>query len=323
MFHIHNGDCSAEIAKRSSIPGEHFAWREAVVEGPAPANRDAAEWRKLRAQYLAEAYGLDHDVEKELAAQDEQLKRAGERDEVVLWFEHDLFCQVNLIYLLDWFSRELPGAKLSLVCINKFPGKQNFRGLGELNPEELASLFPKRQTVVPRRFAAASAAWQAYCSRDPTDIQSLVETDIDALPFLPAALRVHLRRFPSTRNGLGRIENCALEIIGSGTASFGEVFRKFQDVEPIYGTGDAQFWIALRRLIDVSQPLLSLTNATITTDVDPSAQFEITELGKSVLAGEGDFVSINGINQWLGGVYLEDDRALWRWDEETEKLVYG
>lgn len=324
MFHVHNGDCSAEIARRSSIPGEHFSWREALVVGPAPANRDVAEWLKLRARHLAEAYGLDPaEVEKDLAAEEEQLRRSTEHDEVVLWFEHDLFCQINLIYLLNWFGDQSAApANLSLICIGDFPGKQNFRGLGELAPEEMAALFPNRQQVTPKHFAAARSAWNAYCSRDPTDIQSLLETDLETLPFLHPALQAHMRRFPSTRNGLGRIENRALKLVASGTKDFANLFSEFQDAEPAYGFGDAQFWLALRQLIHVSQPLLA-TSGNMMSDIEPAASFEITEVGRSVAGGEADFVNLNGINQWLGGVYLEDDRALWRWDEAAEKLVYG
>ncbi len=325
MLHIHNGDASADVARTSAIPGEHFAFREALVEGPTPANRDTAEWRKLRAQHLAEAYGEDLDrCERELEAQDEELKRSNVHDEVVLWFEHDLFCQVNLLYLLQWFAQQQPKAKLSLVCIVQFPGKDNFRGLGELNAEQLASLFPSRRLVTQEQLTLAQSAWDAYCSRDPTDIQSLLETDTVALPFLRPALLAHLQRFPSTRNGLGRIENCALQLVTSGVDDFGELFRRFQDAEPRYGLGDAQFRLALRRLIEAGQPLLNAVGTDVkTTQLDPTMRYEITELGKSVLAGQADFVNLNGIQRWLGGVYLEDDRAVWRWDDQAEKLVFS
>src|SRR5688572_27998219 len=135
MLHIHNGDASADTAKQSTLPGEHLAWRESLMTGPTPAGLSGREWRSLRAQHLSEAYGVDFkECEQELLDQEKKLASFGEHDEVVLWFEHDLFCQTNLLYLLNWFEQQDMGnTRLSLICIGEFPGKENFRGLGELN----------------------------------------------------------------------------------------------------------------------------------------------------------------------------------------------
>jgi hypothetical protein len=41
----------------------------------------------------------------------------------------------------------------------------------------------------------------------------------------------------------------------------------------------------------------------------------ITETGQRVLQGQADFVELNGIDLWLGGVHLRADN-LWRWDNQ-------
>jgi len=62
-----------------------------------------------------------------LRAQEEALSRFSDHEEVVLWFEHDLFCQVQLIFLLNWLAqRELGKTKLSLIFIGEFPELQTF-----------------------------------------------------------------------------------------------------------------------------------------------------------------------------------------------------
>ena len=134
-------------------------------------------------------------------AQEEKLAAAiSSHEEIVLWFEHDLFCQVHLVYLLDWFaSQNLRETKLSLICINEFPGKEDFRGLGELSADELTSLFPARREVTPEQYATAKAAWRSYSADNPTAVSKFLQTDTNALPFLDAALRAHLSRFPATR----------------------------------------------------------------------------------------------------------------------------
>lgn len=324
LLHIHNGDATANIAKASAIPGEHFAWREALIDGPSPANMTAVEWRRLRAQHLVEAYKVEPDeCEQELLQQEEKLASFREYDELVLWFEHDLFCQVNLIYLLNWFAQQQLGeTKLSLVCIGSFPGKENFRGLGELNVEELSSLFPARQRVTPAQLDLSMRAWEAYRSPDPRNIQMLTRGETTALPFLGAALEAHLRRFPSTRNGLGLIENSGLALIHSGSKKFVDLFARFRDAEPVYGLGDSQFWFSLQTLTNANQPLLTSNGGNGDGEaIARDTSFEITKLGKAVLKGEGDFVSLNGIDRWLGGVYLSDERNLWRWDEQSETIV--
>jgi hypothetical protein len=326
MLHIHNGDCSADTAKKSNMPGEHLAWREALIFGPIIRGLPEAEWRKLRARHLAEAYELNFDdCEKGLRDQQEALLKFSDHEEVVLWFEHDLFCQLHLIYLLDWFARQQLGTtKLSLTCVGSFPGFDDFRGLGQLDSEQLASLFPQRHPVTPAEFKLASKAWVAFSSPDPRDIATLLEEDSAMLPFLQPALRKHLQRFPSAQNGLGLIENKALELIAGGASQFVELFPGFGKGEPTYGLGDAQFWLSLQPLAEAAQPLLTISNGDShmpTSSLDfIKASFALTEKGHSVLRGEEDFIALNSIDTWLGGVHLKG-KEVWRWNAQQERLV--
>src|SRR5436853_6427400 len=149
MLHIYNGDSTAGTAKEADLPGEHLAWREALVCGPTPGGLSDHDFRQVRARHLSEAYAVNiQDCAKELREQQKALAQFFDHDEVVLWFEHDLFCQVHLIYLLNWFARrDLGKTRLSLICIDKFPGVEDFRGLGQLNEQQLATLFPTRRKV--------------------------------------------------------------------------------------------------------------------------------------------------------------------------------
>lgn len=325
MLHIHNGDSSADIAKLSTLPGEHFAFREALIEGPTPSGLDPAEWLRVRADHLGEGYGENAEqIKRDLADQERKLSTVAEHEEIILWFEHDLFCQLHLVYLLDWFVKnKLEKRKFSLICIREFPGKKGFRGLGELNPDELASLFPARQPVNQQLFDLATSAWKAYSSSDPTEIQSLLQTDTSTLPFLAAALTAHLKRFPSSRNGLGRVEQTSLELISGGANDFASLFSLFIEKEPIYGLGDSQLWLALLRMSQVQQPLVEITAGGATAGEKPefyTSAFAITDIGRSVLNGAADFVALNGIDLWLGGVHLASDSKVWRWNQRTQTI---
>ena len=98
MLHIHNGDSTAGTMRESGFPGEHFAFREALASGPAPQGLPVDEWVAKRAAHLAELAGVDApEIRKEWAGIETMLAGSASHDEVVLWLEHDLHCQINLI----------------------------------------------------------------------------------------------------------------------------------------------------------------------------------------------------------------------------------
>ena len=327
MLHVHNGDSTAGTARKADLPGEHLAWREALVCGPAPSGLSGDDFRQVRARHLSDAYGVNlQDCEKELRQQQEVLARFYDHEEVVLWFEHDLFCQLHLIYLLNWFAkRELGKTTLSLICIDNFPGIDDFRGLGQLNEEQLASLFPQRREIGTAQLNLGAKAWQAYSSSDPSEIESLLAEDTAALPFLKSALFKHLARFPSVRNGLGRDGSLCLELVTDGQAEFKSLFPAFGNREPLYGFGDAQVFLELKTLGKGPHPLLIMNNDGNANLAESnqllSTSFQITDRGKAVLNGDEDFIRLNGIDLWLGGVHLQGNEAAWRWDEDHAKLI--
>jgi hypothetical protein len=292
-----------------------------------PQGLSADEFRRVRADHLASAYGVSIEkCEQELRAQEDALSAFSDHEEVVLWFEHDLFCQVQLVYLLDWFAqRDLGRTKLSLVCVGEFPGIEYFRGLGQLNETELASLFPKRTEVSPSQLELGGKAWQAYSSPNPADLLSLLSSDLSAMPFLERAFIKHLQRFPSTENGLGRIGNVGLGLIAQGHQRFRSLFPAFVSRESEYGFGDAQLYLELKQLAKAASPLVTFSSSVKGATTDAAeillSTFVLTDVGKAVLDGEEDFVRRNGIDSWLGGVHLKGKESDYRWEEDAQELL--
>ena len=324
MLHIHNGDSTANTLREAAFPGEHFAFREALATGPTPQGLSQDEWFELRAAYLAEEIELvAAAIKQELAEMDATLAGLANHAEVILWFEHDLFCQINLIALLDRFARQGVGSsRLSLICIGEFPGKPDFRGLGELTAAQMASLFDTRHEVTEAELSLAQRAWEAYCSPDPHNLEGLLTRDTSALPFLRGALLQHLARFPAVSNGLGHAENRLLSFIADGINKFGSLCPAFFNAEPAYGLGDLQIWRDLKHMAEAAQPLVQLAGPVDAARAAARLHtaYSITETGRRVLAGQADFIRINGIDLWLGGVHLRADN-LWRWDEQQQALV--
>jgi len=328
MLHIANGDSIAATLMHSAVPGDKLAFREDLPSGPTPAGLSTNEWLRVRADFLTREYQPpEEDCFRKLTQQQTALESHSRYQETVLWFGHDLNCQIHLINILSLFNRLGPETnKVSLICIGEFPGVDRFICLGQLDAPKLESLFDDRREVTDRELGLAARAWSAYCSNDPSDIEALLDSNTSALPFLAGALRLHLARFPSQTDGLRLIENWALQQLSVGSQKFAPLFVRFMSQHPAYGLGDAQFWDVLNRLADCSEPLIRITGAptgSITESLgwDPVSA-EITAVGLQVLSAEKDFVRLNGIDLWLGGVHLQSGKNEWRLDGGTGKLIH-
>ena len=199
MLHITNGDCAVALI-RQVVQGPILPWRDVLHEGPVRAGLSLDLLSEERARFIADA-GWDSfsQVRKDFAERDAAFRRAGEHDEIVLWFEHDLYDQLQLIQVLDGLA-ELRGPPISLICEAEY--------LGRMEPERAAELFALRNPLVRRHFQEAQAAWAAFRSPDPQELESL---RITSLPFLGAAIRRHLEEFPWTTDGLSRTERQILQ----------------------------------------------------------------------------------------------------------------
>lgn len=292
MIHIHNGDVVALAAKRAEIPGEHLAYRETLVTGPVVPGE---EWIETRTHAIAEAHQQDLlRVRTDLVEQEQALAAAPSHGEIVLWFEHDLYCLVHLLYLLQRFAE----ARVSLVWCPQPITENDDRGLH--------LLFESRAAVTPAMTKAARAAWGAYTSPDPTALNRWLESDTPDFPFLREGLTLHASRFPSILNGLGEIEQRVLTQIASGFTEFAAIFDRVNAEVPRFGFGDSEIFRTMRAMASRAVPLI-----TIAGDL-PKAICTITPAGDNVLTGEVDDLTINDPDFWLGGAHMTKG-SVWRW----------
>jgi hypothetical protein len=324
LLHITNGSIAADRIQRSGVPGKVALSADVLHEGPTPAGLAPERWRKVRARYLAACgYGGYEECLADLNEWDRAVEESRTYDEVILWFEHDLFDQLQLIRLLDGFAaRDLGPTKLSLICIGAFPGVEPFHGLGQLTPEQMGSLLETRRPVSKDQLVLARHAWRAFCAPEPIGLEVALRRDTAALPFLAAALHRHLEEFPSTRNGLPRTEHQALAALeaAGGTATFDALFRTAQGTEERPFLGDSSF---LHRLVDLSTDPRRLVRLERAGSGPRAQRVTLTSTGQDVLTGRDDWVRIHGIDRWLGGVHLHGREAQWRWDPDHGRLVPG
>jgi hypothetical protein len=325
MLHVTNGLNAAEILLKAGVPGRLALSHDVLHEGPTPAGVPPERWRKVRARYLAECgYGGYEECLADLTEQERAIEEHRSYDEVVLWFEHDLFDQLQLIRLLDLFAAgDLSLTKLSLICIGEFPGVEPFHGLGQLNAEQMGSLLTARKPVTKAQLVLARHAWRAFCAPEPIGLEVALRRDTSVLPFLAAALHRHLEEFPSVRNGLNRTEQRALEALeaAGGVALFEDLFRAVQETEERPFMGDASLAHRLELMSNDPRRLVRLERET--GGSLRNQRVTLTATGQAVLAGRDDWVRIHGIDRWLGGVHLHGREAQWRWDPERDRLVPG
>jgi hypothetical protein len=212
VLHITNGDCAVAILSRA-VSGTFLPWRDVLHEGPVRAGLPLEALSAERARFIEEA-GWGSDVLRVFQERDRAFRHAGTHDEIVLWFEHDLYDQLQLIQVLDGLA-ELRGPPLSLVCEAEY--------LGEMTPQRAAELFALRSPVLRKHLQDAQAAWRAFRSPDPRAIESVTAP---SLPFLGAALRRHLEEFPWTTDGLSRLER---SIIGALPSRLGPLFSRVEE----------------------------------------------------------------------------------------------
>jgi len=327
FLHVLNGDSVRVTLERSDVPGAFAVYGDILHEGPVPFETGTGTWRETRARYVAGSGYLPYaDAIRITNEWDAKLDAFRHYDEVVMWFEHDLYDQLLLIRHLDWFSRrDLGRTTLSLICIGEFPGFEPFHGLGQLDADQLASLLGTREEVSREQLALGRRAWEAFTAGDPSELDALAHSAPGVLPFLPGALRRFIEEYPATGTGLPRTERHILEILGREPRSPAELFGALQACEERVFMGDTTFWVRVRRMGTGEAPLVAGDlRPWDDNDALPDGTITITDVGRDVLAGRADWIRLNGFDRWLGGVHLSTPvggDVQWRYDPRSSHLV--
>jgi DNA-binding transcriptional MerR regulator len=329
LLHVTNGESAGNTLRQTSLGGAVLPWQDVLHEGPVP-EVERPELRRVRARFLAACgWGDRRTLLSSLERRDRQLVEAltGEA-EVVLWFEHDLYDQLQLVEVLALAGEH--EATPELIVVGAFPGRPSFRGLGELTADELETLWPAREPVARAAIEAASAVWEAFRAPDPAPLAGWAARDVPSLPFLVPALRRLLEELPAPRDGLSTTERLALEAVADGAATPAAAFLAAQDREEAPFLGDTWFHRVLTGLGRGDSRLVETRDGAPLPAPPPLGDgqafawlpFRLTSEGERVLAGDLDRVELLGIDRWVGGTHLTPE-AYWRWDPAARALTPG
>ncbi len=330
FLHITNGDGAAGLLKSSGLEGDVLPWRDPMHHGPFPVEDELESLSKIRGRYLAGPDLPEADVVRDFELRNEHLKSASLYEEVVLWFEHDLLDQLQILQVLDLIGKEIAKPRtLSMVCIDRFEGVEGFRGLGQLDGAQIKSLWPKRAPVTPEQISLATKGWAAFCSDDPTDLERFMGDDLDALPFLSATLARHLEEYPATDSGLTRTEAQILAMVAGGVHSPVALFVQNMELESVLYMGD---WTTFRRingLCSGATPLLKCEpdgrfhyppDENFSRQAFAAQSLHLTEAGQEVISGKRSAQQLLDRDEWLGGVHLKSGTPMWMWDTAKQRL---
>ncbi len=229
LLHITNGDSVLSTFRQVRFPGRYLAWKDPLHDGPVPLMADLQSLSEIRARALAE-FGWEsyETLRADFAQRDRMLEEFRKFEEVVLWFEHDLYDQLQLIQLLDWFAQQEMGKiRLSIVQINSHAGIKDFQGLGQLSGTQLARLFPLRRTAMAEQLAIATDAWAAFRSGTPEALVEFLQVNHPEMPFLRDALLRFCQEYPWTTDGLSRTQRQILQAVQSGPKTKQEIYHGF------------------------------------------------------------------------------------------------
>jgi len=311
MLIITNGDAACARMREAQLDAELLPWRDVLHDGPVPADLPLDALSQCRAQFLAGwGWGDRPTLERMFAARDAVLRGFRRHDEVVLWFEHDLYDQLQLLQVLDWFaSADLDAARLSLRCPDDYVTSVPVVALqGELD---------RREPVAPAQLALAVSAWAAFRAPTPEAWPALATPGPAPLPYVPLAFARLLEELPDTRAGLARSERQILEAVAAGAHDAGILFEACSRREQPRYLGDASFLEYVARLSRGPLPLLAAADRR---RLDLTAHLTLTHAGQAALDGELDWIGSAGIDRWLGGVHLRTG-VVWRWD--GARLIRG
>lgn len=322
-LHLRCGTDIKDALRVAKIPGAFAEYGDPICEGPALAPIGTPEFIEHRVRFMKTHWQIEPEATRaRFAKQNALLQELDDYERLVLWFEHDLFDQCILIQLLA----ELPGPtldKAELICIGHFPGLTRFIGLGQLSPQQLASLAPQARPLTPEHQHVAKFAQEAWTAPSPKALETLLDpAACGPLEFLASAVERHLQELPWSNSGLGLTDQYILRAVAQGASHALAAFEcVHQTLETSPFLGDLMFWAHLHELSRGLCPALNIHGEF------PIETLELTPHGIALVEGKKNHLHANGITddslyRWRGGIEQDCDRGwVYTWDNSKKSAL--
>lgn len=244
-LHITNGSSLTSYLKELDIKGNIITWHEMLCEGPTIEEIESEAFIVLRKSFFKKTYNIEY-REDEYKTEVLKFSALEAYTEVVLWFEFDLFCHINLIAVISLLKRKKVNIPIYLVCSGWVDNEKQLKGLSQLTPEQIKEHYTNKVKLNVDDISLAQKAWKIYCSNNHSQIKPLIVTASN-FKYLSNCLTAHIRRFADSRSGLSNLEYNILKLIKEHSiTSRHHLLGYALHYQGYYGFGDIQ----LERIID-------------------------------------------------------------------------
>ncbi|RAJ16164.1 DUF1835 domain-containing protein [Olleya aquimaris] len=302
ILHITNGSSLTNYLNSLHIEGDKLTWHDMLCEGPTIKEMDNPKFFKIRKKFLEKAYDVEYDVDT-IKNEFNKLNDVTSYSEIVLWFEYDLFCHINLVAAISLIKQKGINLPLYLVCSGRVEGEKELKGLPQLTEAQLRQHYQDKVKLNIDDIATAQKAWRIYCESDHNLFKELI-TRPSSFKYLSNCLKAHLRRFPDTRSGLNTLEYNTLKLIKEhDVKSRHHLLGYCLHYQGYYGFGDLQ----LQRMIDRLELFYNETEDTLT----------LNRNGYLALEHQKNFFKLIDTNFQFGGINKSD----FQYDKKENKLI--
>ena len=302
QLHITNGSHLTNVLNELNIQGVKLTWQELLCEGPTTEKVGSELFLETRKSFFTQFYNIDLDIEF-IKSELDKFNDSENYSEIVLWFEYDLFCHINMIAIISLIQQKKMNLPLHLVCSGRIEGSKNLMGLSELSPEQLLNHYKNKVLLNKDDIDIATTVWGIYCGVDHTLLKPFIVKP-SSFKYLSNCLKAHLERFPNSVDGLSILERNILQIIvKQSITSKHHLLGYALNYQGYYGYGDLQ----LERIINQLSMLYSVTEGEI----------ELNRKGHEALLGHHNFALEIDNDMMYGGV----KKIAFQFNKSKNKLV--
>ena len=252
----------------------------------------------------------------------DQALEANRDGEYVLWFEADLYDQLQITEILARLAGlGVPAEHITLICIGEHAGIARFGGLGELTAGQLREL-PQTNAcarLTPAALELATRAWAAFRAPSPEGLGAIAAARLSELRFLGEAFDRLSREYPATRDGLSLTERRVLAAVADGAPDAGTANAAAGARETRPYLGDSTCFRRMDRMArgPPAAPPRPARPPRGADDRRAPDRHRGTGAGRR---GRPDRPQRH--RPVIGGVDLLGHHVPWRWDDGTKTIVH-
>ncbi len=302
-LHIVNGDSLAEQMQELNLPGEQIVWRELLCEGPTQREINS-DFFRLRKKFLKSTYNISaENYEQRFIAEVSRLQNLKGYEKVILWFEFDLFCHINMLAAINCLAEKDKKIPISLVCSKKLEGEKELQPLSQLSSKDLMNHYENRIDLNTEDIETAMLIWELYCSDNPMKLKPLIKMATN-FEYLSSCIRAHIERFPNSITGINTLERNVLKLIENHEIkNQNHLLGYALQYQGYYGYSDTQ----MKRLLEQ----LSIFYK------DNGNKLILSEKGELVLANKKNFYRDLKTEEFFGGARKYD----FLYESESHRLL--